>query len=291
MESSNSANKEVIREFNKNYRAFLETSYIFNLLNDILLNSQQVNYENPSLEDKLSENFLKSIHLTSNNNEIKNTELSLLLKPDKLNNESKKFLISKIEAKLEKNLKDINETLDFDKDLASNFNSNQHDIIPVKVSSLIDLVNKLEFELDKSSQEYNVKLEYCFNISIEIINMLKTMLDDFKLTFYANKNALECEKEVLNCDLLFIKMKQVESELVNDLYSFEKTKALGVIRNQIDMDTRQTKARVDQAELSLNLFKSLGKDFDKILNEYTTLKTSLENKKIHLKQLKEDLEY
>ncbi|CAF0834239.1 unnamed protein product [Brachionus calyciflorus] len=310
--------KEILKEFNHNYRSYLENQLIVNLLTDILINSQaQLVHSGSSssfdsqkcdaslqLEDKIRDTFLKSYYIY--NNSDKNTEVLDEIKIEPLNFNAKEYLTNKIECKFNKDLGIIDQFLNFknpSKELSNskwhlseddiNFDSEidekfPQDLIVSKFNDLVECINKLESDITKINNEMNIKFEHCLNISIEIINLLKRILKDFRLDFYANKNEIECENSILNCDLLLTKIETVQNEMLHDLYSPDKLKALGIVKNHIQMETMVTKEKLEQTQYSLNMFKSFGNEFDSMLKTYLDLKAKHESKQWTLNKLKQD---
>lgn len=163
--------------------------------------------------------------------------------------------------------------------------------MPTKLGLLLDSIKRFEEQSRTSKADYELKLEHCMKLSVEIIHTLRRLLADFKLDFYAQKNSLECEHDLLELDLFFAKIEVTVHELAADLYAADKLRALGIVRSHLDAELECTVETCRRAELGLDAFKTLGKEFENIVTKYSSLRKDLEVKKMHLKRLKEDINF
>lgn len=311
--------EDVLKEFNQNYRNYIENSLLLNLVYEILFDSptgfthssslssiseQQTFDSSTNIEDKIRETFLKAYALTLAD---KSTELLEDIKTvEPLNIESRQYLVEKIENKLDNYFSDIDEHLGF-----CNFDSNskwnlETDNEPdhfetepetsqektlAKLEKLIEHLNKCDSQVEQLNNDINLKLDNCLSTSIEIMKNLKKILSEFRIKFYAYKNDKQYENELLTCDILLSKIESVRHELLHDLYSGDKAKSLALLRNQINFETMMVKEKKDQVENTLSMFKSFGKEFDSVLNTYLELKNNLEKKQWTLDKLNDETKY
>ncbi len=313
--------KEAVREFNQNYRNYLESHLLFNILSESLslLNTSAddqrlYSNQNSIVEDKLRENFLKT-HLFVNSSE----NLMEEIRPEALTDEAKSFICDKVEARLELNLNQINEYLNYCKDSSQSsgsvkwsFNESdsnnesrlvsqldtESEFYDTDVSTLEKLksfnqyLTNLTAQIEKSKADLAIKSEHTFNVAVEVINLIKTILNEFKLEMYASrKNRAECEMTILKYDMLEAKVKSVYNDLLTDIYSAEKIKALGIIKSHVSMDTNKTEESLDQAQMKLEAYKSFGAEFDRILKTFCELRSDLETKSWTLNHLQASVDF
>jgi hypothetical protein len=167
----------------------------------------------------------------------------------------------------------------------SDINSEQ---IVQRLRLLIETNKDGSYKIEKLAQEINLKFQHCFSKTLEIMNLLKTILTEFRLAFYDGKNKTEFEKEIISCDLLFKKIDLVENEWLVQLYGPEQVNSLQTIKSQIELDTDKAQEAVDKLEGALDMYKSLGKEFETILCAYSELKVQYERKKYTIEKLKGD---
>jgi hypothetical protein len=121
------------------------------------------------------------------------------------------------------------------------------------------------------------------------MNLLKNLIGEVRLKFYINENRTQYENEILKCDLLLTKIKTVHNEILTDLYSPERVKALRIIQSQIQLDMSKNSEYYENVVKQLNAFKSFGKEFEEILSVYLELNKDLERKRWTLNKLKENM--
>lgn len=265
--------QEAYKEFSQSYQNYIENQLLFSTLNQILLGAE-------SLDQSLAcvvETYMRANYLTSNPDQD-----SISCSP--LDPEAKQILLNKIQDSLDNQMSQLNKFAPF---------------FPTGSMCLLDKIRvcgdthaKLDAQIDKSANDLSVKSEHCQSIVDECMSLLIAMLRDFKLKLYAErKNPAECEKALLNCELLVAKMFSVYYELFNDVYSSEKRKALAIIRSQIDMDTKKVRESLNKARVDSEMFGAMGNDLDQLLRTYLTLKKELESKNYTLDHLKNSVEY
>lgn len=164
-------------------------------------------------------------------------------------------------------------------------------MVTVKLCMLFDSIDQLENNAKMSRADFDLKLQHCLKHSVEIINLLRKMLADFKLSFYAHKNSTECEHKQHETELFLSRVELTANELSAELYAPDKTRALGVIRNLLDEEMQRTSEWCRRAQSELDEYKALGKEFDTLVAKYSSLKKDLDVKKMHLKMLKEDINF
>lgn len=166
----------------------------------------------------------------------------------------------------------------------------------MKLRELTSTIDEAEKRCQAAKSDYNIKLEHCVKLAAEIVIILRRMLDEFKLSFYDNKNRASCEQLLLEIELFFAKTELTVYELVDSLYGksdksekIDKQHTLSVIRSHLDTVTERTKDSLSRAQSQLDAYKSLGRDFQIIVEQYTGVKRDLEFKRNHLKRIKSDM--
>lgn len=305
---NDSNRKEIINDFNQNYRLYLENNLILSLITEIVFNSQaklihstsSANFETDKndskqmLDQKIRDTFLKSYFIA--NNSDNNFRLTDEIKIDPLSFDAKNYLLDTIEFKLDAFLDLVTDFLDYacsneKNEQADKTDTSKQDFIISKFNDTIQNIDNIESESIRMEDGMNIKLEHCINTSIEVVNLIKKVLKDFKIDFYAQKSEVECQKAILSCDLLLTKIETVKNEMLCDLYSTDKLKALGIIKNHIQMETMIAKDKLDQVKSTLNTFSSFGTEFDSILKTYLELKSLHESKQWTLNKLKEESQF
>lgn len=169
--------------------------------------------------------------------------------------------------------------------------SDDIDMVPVKLCMLLDSIDQLENKAKVSKADFDLKLQHCLKHSVELMNMVRRMLAEFKLNFYAHKNTVQCEQDLYETELLLAKVELTSDELTAELYSADKLRALGCVRGHLDEEVTRTNEACRRAQMELDAYKALGKEFETIVGKYSSLKKDLEVKKLHLKMLKEDINF
>ena len=157
-----------------------------------------------------------------------------------------------------------------------------------KFNQLWSTVENQENLLESLNEKLSLKLDHCLHISRESLNLIRRLLSDYKLGFYVNENKIKCENQIVKCETVLAKISIVTNEIISDLYAQEKLKALSIVKNQINLETKSTKEKYDLLKLSLDEFRTLGKEFDDILSTYVGLKDQLSGKKWTLDKLNQD---
>lgn len=311
---------DIIKEFNENYKNYLESKLLLNLLTDLVSESEGDSSSggsfgsmgssamfNMTFDEKIRNNFWKAKFISENMDKNDKIPCDLLneLKIDSLNNDEKHYLLNKLETRIEGYTNDVNDLLSYQKDTYENNGSvrwtcgeassilfdksklDDVDQLAIKLKLLIDSNDKAVIDNAKLDDEIDIKLSHCLNISFEIINLLKRILNDFKLEHYHPEKRMKCEQELLSFDLLLNKIKVVFNEIIYDLYKPEKLQSLSLIKNHMNIEMEKVMHNYEQAQMKVNMFKSLGNEFENIYTEYAKLKETLKQKMVTLKTLKE----
>jgi uncharacterized protein YoxC len=316
--------KDLLKEFNANYREYLENSLLYLIFTELASSvpaaaataskCEHSSYSNLiSSEKKIQEAFFKSYLIsniesttTKTNNlmppeatligERNADELSLIegLKFEPLDENTKMHLLGKIESRLESRLIEMIEFIDpnIDKELNGD-DLWQNDYAKVdelldKVKELSESISVLDGQCEKAYEEVALKLGHFLNLSVEIAGLIKAILEEFKLKLYAEENKLTSKSQILKCEMFIAKTNVLISELLNDTYSSDKLQSFKIIKNQMQINANKLKETIDQINASLSMFKSFGKEFEAILASYNELKLELERKKYTLNRLKTD---
>ncbi|RNA09563.1 HAUS augmin-like complex subunit 4 [Brachionus plicatilis] len=293
---NDSDRKEIINEFNQNYRLYLENNLILSLISDTVFNTQaklihssssatfesEKNDPKQMLDEKIRDTFLKSYFIT--NNSDNNFKLPDEIKIDPLSFDAKNHLVETIEHKLDEFLDLVdeftaygcsNEINECRPKLDQELSGSKQENVTFKFNQMLKHIDDIELESKRLDDGINIKLEHCMNTSMEVINLI-----NFKLDFYAHMSEIQCQGAVLSCDLLLTKIEMIKNEMLHDFYSPEKLKALGIIKNHIQMETMLAKDNLNQTKFTLNTFNSFGSEFDSILKTYLDLKSKHEIKKM-----------
>lgn len=309
---------KTLAEFNLNYKNYLENKLMLTIFYDSLTNQEPLfaNTDliagNNQLYQQIQDNFWRSFINQSQQDDtsISNDEF----KNEPLSTDAKKYLLNKLETNLEVYFKDINNYLKFAKnDTNDNDNDSHIDLeetyeqdkltnkifhkslsttnfnsesLVTKLKSLIESTKMDKFKIDKINKDIDIKLQHCFNKSIEIANLLNKIVNDFKLEFYANYSKIEMEHELAACDSLFKKMDQVQSSMINDLYNPDRAACLKMIKSQIEIERMKSKDMINKLNTTLDLYRSLGVEFDNILSSYLDLKAQYDRKMYTIQKLK-----
>jgi hypothetical protein len=280
------------RQFNLNYKSFLENKLLFQTLHDIAQSQVQNSTGIQSaLGKRVEEHFLKSYLSASSQ---LNSEQKSLIIDTKLDLESKGYLLKKCEQSFQNILDELTEYLkfadngepsrSFNYPLDTNSSLLDVDKIVLKINNLIVKQEQSRSELTRLTNENTLKQQSLFTQSIETINFLFKMLKELKLDFYNIKNQIDCEHEISECDMLLGKMQTVTDNLKLDLYDNQSLQVLAKIQSQIENDSIKVKEEHNKVVGILDLYLSLGDSFKVLLKEYTTLKESIERKKWQINQ-------
>jgi hypothetical protein len=317
--------KDLLKEFNANYKSYLENSLLHLILTELANSSSTTaaaskcehssSSHSHSSEKKIQEAFFKSNLMAnieaslSKTNNFAASDMILIgdrissaddfslieeLKSEPLDENTKMHLLSKIESRLESRLietiefvePNMEQELNVD-DLWSN-NYAKVDELLALVKELAEAKSALENQCEKANEEIALKLEHSLNLAVEIAGLIKSILEEFKLKFYAEENKLSCNNEILKCEMFIAKTNVLINELLCDTYSSDKLQSFKIIKNQMQMNANKSKETIDQINSTLSMFKSFGKEFEAILGSYNELKSELERKKYTLNRLKKE---
>ena len=307
-EDVSSANKDLSKEFREKYNKYVESRLMHDTICEALNFSgrRHESTSDKSLLEAVKDKFLKSFAVANlkasgtkmSQDFVSNDARDAFLaefKPEALNKEEKSFLVRELEKVLDKRWRKLDTHLDLfeecpnSEEIEHNDDSElNYDGISRRLETFVDSVNKSKLEKERLCEEVEFKLERCLSQSVGVSKLLKEMLDQIRLKFYANENQLRCEHKLVECDALLLKIKSVANEMLLDMYSEEKLEALNVLRIQIDVNKQITRDKHDQVLNSLASFHALGKDFEAILAEYTELRAQLEKKRWDYETLKKD---
>ena len=280
------------REFEANYKSFLENKLLLETLTEIT-QPQASHGLNNNLAKKIDEHFLRSFLNVGNQ---LSTEQKLLISETKLDSEAKTYLVKKIEQNLQLRLDEINENFKYvnsDADWLLGDRSASLDIsgsvephqVLLNVNNLLECIDKSRLDTSKAISENALKQESLFMQSIETLGLLYKILKEFKLEFYSMKNQVECENEIVECDMLIGKIQTITDGLKLDLYSGDNLKALEKIHNSIATELASARDEHSQVMQVLDAYESLGDSFKSLLRDYFELNEKLEGKKWQLSQL------
>lgn len=276
------------RQFNSNYKSFLENRLLFQTLHEITQSLVQSTTGVQSvLGKKIEEHFLKSYLSASSQ---LNSEQKSLIIDTKLDAESKSYLLKKCEQSFQNTFDELNEYLKFvDDEEGSVLNKYRLETkdcnqILLRINNLIENIEISRNETTRLTNENSSKQHSLYTQSIETISLLLKMLKELKLEFYNIKTQIDCEHEISECDMLLGKMQTVTDNLKLDLYDSQSVQVLEKIQSQIENDS--VKAREEQKKVMsiLNLYLSLGESFKVLLKEYASLKETIERKKWQINQ-------
>lgn len=285
--------RDLKNEFNKNYKKYLEMSLLESLVNDVVQNPNSneslTNMKSITLDAKIKEKYLKS-NLVSGLIANPMEETALLddlsvndFKTFQLDQVAKADLIDKIKDCLENRLNKLD---DF---LTDPNGDDDYSTVIQKFQKLIDQIQAFKSKTDKSTDDNKIKYEHCLNVSFEVAKLLSTMLNNFRLAFYAEENKERCEHKILTFEVLFGKIRFSLTDLLLEVYSADKLKALKIISDQIDLKASLTREKYDRNNFAISSYKSLGKEFEPILDSYKMLRAELERQNFTFNTLKKDI--
>lgn len=285
--------REMRNEFNKNYKKFLEASLLESVIENAIQSSDQVENSDAKLtklNDRIKEKYLKSNFISLYNNNPVKEENSLNefsandFKTLPLDLECKSHLVDKTTELLEARLNKIHSFM-------TDANDSQNNDYPETMrvfNALVEEIQEFKHNSEKSNDDLKLKYEHGLNIAFEVAKLLNSMLNNYRLGFYAEENKERCEHKILEFKTLLGKMLSSKTSILSDVYSEEKLKALKIISDQIDLKANMAKDKYERTSSLIKLYKSLGKDFEPILMTYKQLKEELERKNFTLNTLKKD---
>ena len=239
------SSKEVaLNELKLNHKRYLEKSLLENVILEIInpVASDENTHVRADLDSQLLNKYLKSC---VNDPQIEWPSES----EHSLSSEAKSYLIERTDLILSDRCDSLENFIS-----ASSYN--------------LDDLDVLMKETGKLSSETDVKYEHCVHIAVQLSSLIKEMLSSYRLDFYLKENQLTYENKLVECKTLLAKIRTVAGELLTDMYSPEKQAALGIVRNHLNLKTSLVKENLDRILESLNLFKSLGKEFEELVSTY-----------------------
>lgn len=253
-----SAKDLALSELNLNYKKYLEKQLFENVLLEIVNSNRALvddNYKSIAKYDELLlDRYIKSCVNAEHEEDTGEQRLPAL------DSELKNYFLNKFESILESRVDVLNELTTNDLDL-------------------------LTREVDMLVNDTEYKTDLCMNVTFEVSDLIKELLARFRLEFYAKENELTYEHMLVQFDTLCAKVRVVTAELMDELYSREKLNALGVIRNQIDLNTKIAKDKLGQLVELSESYKALGSEFEDLVKLYKQRKEQLARKQYSINKL------
>ena len=142
--------------------------------------------------------------------------------------------------------------------------------------------------MEKLNTDTDIKYEHCVHVAVQLSSLIKEMLSSYRLDFYLKQNQIVYQSKLIECEALLAKIRTVAGEILTEMYSPDKQVALGIIHNHLSVNTSLAKGNLDRILESLSLFRSLGKEFEELVNSYKLAIEARERKIYSLKQIKKD---
>ena len=311
--------EDLIKEFNLNYKNYLESLIIFQIINEIV-NEKKSKKTNLS-EEKLLNRFWKSYLLTNinlddylarNENDLSSSLSSSILlsssftaaasqklsnqseyminqfKIDDFNEELKTELINEIERYYEGYLCKIENIMKNDLELSD---EDRCLVLSNKLKDVAYTTKLNSKQIQKLNDDINVKIKNYLNLTHEILNLLIKLMNEFKLGFYLRKDLISLESLLFKCDMFLTKIETILGECLMDTYTSDKLKCLNIIKENIQINSMKYKEKYESMKNALKLYKSLGGEFESIHKSYVELKNKLDNRKWTLNKLKNEIFY
>jgi hypothetical protein len=238
-----SSKETALNELKLNHKRYLEKCLLENVILEIInpIVTDESAQVRADLDSQLLKKYLKSC--------VNDPEVEWPETEESLSSEARSYLIERTDQ------------------ILSNRCNSLEDFISASSYQLDDL-DVLMKETEKLSSETDVKYEHCVHIALQLSSLIKEMLSSYRLEFYLKQNQLIYENKIIECKTLLAKIRTVAGELLTDMYSPEKQVALGIVRNQLDLKTTLANENLNRILESLYLFKSLGKEFEELVNTY-----------------------
>ncbi|KAI0231662.1 hypothetical protein LSAT2_017971 [Lamellibrachia satsuma] len=124
---------------------------------------------------------------------------------------------------------------------------------------------------------------------MDVLAALETLITTYRLRSQSDNDVITSEWLCAKCDALYLKINQMELQLLCDTYYAETVQALMVIRRKLDSTMSNTQEEWTKASEALKTYQCVGMGFDSLVQEFTQLRDEIENKKWALRELKVSL--
>lgn len=148
-----------------------------------------------------------------------------------------------------------------------------------------ELVNMKQLLKKEIAECRKLQMHYC-ELLLESFRLLNRLITDHRLKSQPENDTITGEWLAARSDALCLKIKVLELQLMYDTYYAGTVDALKVIRSELDKSIADTEQELSQSTTALRTYESVGTGFDAVVQEFTRLRSDIENKRWALHELK-----
>ncbi|ESO98216.1 hypothetical protein LOTGIDRAFT_187302 [Lottia gigantea] len=157
--------------------------------------------------------------------------------------------------------------------------------LPAKIEIL---KKKLENE-ERLLKQDRVKREKQFWVYyqslVDCLSLLEKLIVEFRLQGQTESDTITTKWLKSRCDAMSLKIRLNQLQVLCDTYSAETVKALQVIRGHLDEATEESNKDLVRITQALSAYDSVGMGFESLVDEYSQLRSELENKRWAMTEL------
>ncbi|XP_076818228.1 uncharacterized protein LOC143463765 [Clavelina lepadiformis] len=137
-------------------------------------------------------------------------------------------------------------------------------------------------------KEMDARSAYCQELS-ECANVLIKLIAKYCIRLQPQKDQTIVKNALTSCQTFAAKLKSIRMDLKCETYSPTHLKALKKLRCEILEKIQQRELESADVEHQLEMYKSLGSEFEAIANEYGTANSNIEKQLWALNEIKQNL--
>lgn len=158
--------------------------------------------------------------------------------------------------------------------------------------SLIDKHKKRTQSEKDNLQKDQEKLKLDFWIylrkMLQCLEILVTLLEDYKLHHFKDFDELSLRWSQERCKTMRLKLNVIRLEYLTATYHREVLESLKQMKQTLEEEYEKSKIQSNQADRELEQYASVGRNFDKLVEEFTQITSKIKLKRWEIQQLDQD---
>ena len=155
-----------------------------------------------------------------------------------------------------------------------------------KISDLVLKQDSLKKEKMELCSTWNKSFQTQCQVSGQVGEKLSTLVNTHICSTKAKNNLITVKYLCAKCEALGLKLKCIESEILNATYTRESITALKKIRARLLEITEDTQNKISKVKTTLDQYYQCGPEFSELVKEYARLQKEIEGKNWALSELR-----
>ncbi|XP_050395830.1 HAUS augmin-like complex subunit 4 [Patella vulgata] len=120
---------------------------------------------------------------------------------------------------------------------------------------------------------------------VDALFLLEKLIQDYRLQEQTESDRITSKWLKARCDTMSLKIRLIQLQVLCDTYSSETVKALGIIKKHVEETTDIAEKDLSRISQALTAYDSVGMGFENLVDEYSKLRSELENKRWAMTEL------